>query len=240
MSPVRLKYVESDTFSPGGGITGVQNTVLSAKVQNLGFIKDVALHYRQTDGTWIERPLNWVKNYGNYDLFSRNDNTIVINEFVLRYTVNGQTFWDNNNGFNYHVDEIHPNTVGGNVVLNFAKARRGTEAGGGFVFDTSWVEGEIYLNDLSFNKQVGIRLSTDGWASFHDTGATFAGFHSVAEGVSTVQVWKFKTPELNLDNSTPDFKFAIFYHNLDSGQFFWDNNFGQDYTLSKADLSIDD
>jgi hypothetical protein len=42
---------------------------------------------------------------------------------------------------------------------------------------------------------------------------------------------------LNLDQSSPVFRFAIFYNNLDTGEFFWDNNFGQDYTLSKSDLS---
>lgn len=236
---IRLKYVESNTFSPGGGVTGVLNTNLSAKVDNLGFAKDVTLHYLESGGAWGDRPLGWQHNYGNYDLFARNDNSIVITEFALSYSVDGQTFWDNNDGANYHVDEIRPNAVGGNVVLNLATARRGSEAGGGFVFTTSWVEGEIYLNNLSFNKRVGIRLSADGWGSFHDTDASFGGIVAVAEGISQVEVWRFKTPELNLDESTPDFRFAIYYNNRDTGQWFWDNNFGNDYMLSKQDLSND-
>jgi hypothetical protein len=59
----------------------------------------------------------------------------------------------------------------------------------------------------------------------------------VAVGVSQVEIWKFKTPELNLDQSTANFRFAVFYNNVDSGQWFWDNNFGQDYSLSKTDLA---
>src|SRR5689334_4227394 len=118
--PIRLKYIESDTFSPGGGITGVNNTVVTAKVDNLAFGKDVALHYRQPNGTWSETALFWEKNYADYDTFSRSDNTVFTSEFVLRYSVDGQTFWDNNNGLNYHIDEVRPNTVGGNVVLNVA------------------------------------------------------------------------------------------------------------------------
>ncbi|MCM0084414.1 CBM21 domain-containing protein [Geomonas sp. Red32] len=238
-SAIRLKYVESDTFSPGGGITGVNNTIVAAKVENLAFAKDVALHYQQQNGTWSEVPLTWQKNFNDYDNFILNDDQIYIKRFALRYSVDGVTFWDNNGGADYRFDEIHPNTVGGNVVLNLATAHRGTEAGGGFVFTTSWVDGEIYLNNLSFNKKAGIRLTANDWGSFEDTFASFAETVPVAEGISEVEVWKFKSPELNLDESTPGFKFAIFYTDLDSGETFWDNNFGRDYTLSKADLSTD-
>jgi hypothetical protein len=164
--PSRLKYVKSETFSPGGGITGVIATTISAKVKNLGFAKEVAVRYREPGGNWSERSLGWEENFSDYDLFSLNDNSVLLTEFALRYTVNGQTFWDNNSGGNYRLDTLHPNTAGGNVALNLATARQGTEAGGGFVFTTSWVEGEIYVNNLSYNKQVGIRLSSNGWGSY--------------------------------------------------------------------------
>jgi Carbohydrate/starch-binding module (family 21) len=237
---IRLKYAESDNSSPGGGVTGVNNTKIAAKVKNIAFAKDVALHYAQSDGTWVEKVLNWQKNFGAYDIFARSDNTFVTTQFVIRYSVDGQTFWDNNDGANYHIDEVRPNTVGGGVVLNKATARRGSQAGGGFVFTTSWVEGEIFVKNLSFNKRVGIRLSANGWASFQDTDASFNGNVPVAEGLSQVESWKFKTPELNLDESQPDFRLAVFYNNLDTGEWFWDNNFDQDYTLSKTDLAIDE
>ena len=130
--------------------------------------------------------------------------------------------------------------MGLNVVLNRAVARQGSEAGGGFVFTTSWVEGEIFVKNLSFNKRVRIRLSANGWASFQDTDALFSGNVAVAEGDSQVEVWKFKTPELNIDTSRPDFKFSVFYNDLDTGEWFWDNNFDQDYILSKTDLATDE
>jgi hypothetical protein len=238
--PIRLKYGESETFSPGGGITGVEITKISAKAKNIAFTKEVALLYQQANGTWTEKLLAWNQNFGDYDLFSLGDNTFETTTFVLRYSAAGQIFWDNNNGANYQVNSGFPNTVGGNVILNIATARRGSEAGGGFVFTTSWVEGEIYVKNLSFNKQVAIRLSANNWATFRDTSASFSGVVAVATGLSQVEVWKFKTPEFNLDESTPFFHFALFYHNLDTGELFWDNNFGQDYTLSKADLALDE
>jgi len=238
--PVRLKYAESDNFSPGGGLSGVNNTKVTVKVQNIAFAKNVVLHYSQPDGAWAAKSLSWQKNFGSYDLFTRSDNSFVTTDFVIRYSVDGQTFWDDNNGTNYKIDGSRPNTVGGNVILNKATAHRGSQAGGGFVFTTSWVEGEILVKNLSFNKRVGIRLTTNRWNTFQDTEATFNGNVPVAVGMSQVEAWKFKTPELNLDQSDPDFMFAIFYNNLDTGQWFWDNNFGLDYTLSKTNLSTNE
>ena len=234
--PVRLKYLESDNFSPGGGITGVNNTHITVKVQNIAFSKDVAVYYAQANGTWVGRALTWQKNFGDYDVFARNDNTFVSTEFVIRYSVNNQTFWDNDDGRNHQIDERRPNTIAGNVMLNKAIARRGSQAGGGFAFTTSWVEGEIFVKNLSFNKRVGIRLSANRWMSFQDTDASFQGNVAVAVGLSQVEVWKFKTPELNLDQSTPEFKFVVYYNNLDNGEWFWDNNFAQDYLLNKTDF----
>jgi Carbohydrate/starch-binding module (family 21) len=196
--------------------------------------------FRQCQPWAAEKPLTWQRNFAAYDIFTRNANTFVITDFVIRYSVDGQTFWDNNDGPNYRIDGGRPNTVGGNVVLNKATARRGSQAGGGFVFTMSWVEEEIFVKNLSFNKRVGIRLTTNGWITFQDTDPAFNGNVPVAVGVSQVEVWKFKSPELNLDQSSPDFMFATFYNNLDTGQWLWDNNFGTDYTLSKTDLATNE
>jgi hypothetical protein len=238
ISPVRLKYGESESFSPGGGVTGVQITKASVKVANIAFQKDVALHYQKSDNSWVERSLVFQANFGDYDLFEANFNDLVTTQFVIRYSIDGQTFWDNNNSADYRVNSGRPNVIGSNVVLNKSVARRGTQAGGGFVFQTSWLEGEIFVNNLSFNKLVGVRVTANGWTTSNDTNANFAGVISVATGLSEVEVWKFKTPEFNLDETTPDFRFAVFYNNLTTGELFWDNNFGQDYKLSKVDLSL--
>jgi hypothetical protein len=235
---VKLKYGKSETFAPGGGIGNVEITQASAKVVNLGFQKGVAIRYRQPDGSWAERSLSWQRNFGDYDLFSGDFNDFTTNQFAIRYSVNGQTFWDNNSFADYHADTVHPNVVAElKVILNKAVAKRGNQAGGGFVFTTSWAEGEIYVQNRSFNKRVGIRLTANNWATSHDTDAAYGGLVPVAAGASAVEVWKFKTPEFNLDESTSDFQFAIYYHDHDTGEWFWDNNFGRNYRLSKTDAA---
>jgi hypothetical protein len=131
-------------------------------------------------------------------------------------------------GANYHVDSARPNTVGGIVILNKATARRGSQTGGGFFFTTSWVEGKSSLRICS---------SKNTWASgYRQTeGPAFTipmGRSAVTSllrlAFLQVEMWKFKTPELNLDQSSADFSFAIFYNNPDTGEWFWDNNFGED------------
>jgi hypothetical protein len=236
MKPVRVKYGASETFSPGGGVTGVQSTKVSVKVENIATVKDVAIHYQQTDGTWTDATLITQKHFGDYDLFFENFSTFETNQFVIRYFVNGQTFWDNNNGADYRFDSNRRGAVGGNVILNLAIAKRGSQAGGGMVVTTSWIEGEIFVSNLSYNKNVGIRWTLNDWTTFEDAKATYSGAVPMYAFSSGVEVWKFKTPEYNLSNSnTPNFKFAVFYRNLDNDASFWDNNFNHDYTLSKVD-----
>ena len=105
------------------------------------------------------------------------------------------------------------------------------------MFTTSRLEGQILVNNRSFAKDVGVRLSVDNGHTFHDTQGFFAGSNAdngifVGPGA---EVWQFKTPELNLDNSASEFRFAVFYQDQATGEVFWDNNFGQDYRVSKAD-----
>jgi hypothetical protein len=232
---VRLKIASFSGFA-GGGFEG-QSSNITAKVQNIALSKDVALHYNDL-GIWTEAALSWNAHFGDYDLFSISKPALV-EEFVLRYSVGGQTFWDNNNFKNYSFGG-RAAVIGGNVVLNKATARRGTEAGGGFVVETSWLEGEIYVNNLSPVKEVGVVLSADGGVTWNRVSAGFAG---PAAGTSpfdstTSELWTFKSPELNLNPASDQFRLAVFHHNVPSGDLFWDNNFGQDYKVSKTDGSM--
>src|ERR1700730_6628053 len=235
-SPVRLQIAAFGGFA-GGGFEGEFSNI-TVRVQNIGFNKDVAFHYEDS-GIWTEVPLSWKANFGDYDVFFVNEPKLV-EEFVLRYSIGGITFWDNDEGQNYHFAG-RAVLVGGNVSLNKATSRRGTESGGGFVFDTSWIEGELYVNNLSPVKEVGIRVSVDGGATWGDVNGTFAGPAAGTDATfdaSTAELWKFKSPELNFNPAASQFRFTVFYRNLSTGEVFWDNNFGQDYKVSKTDGSV--
>jgi hypothetical protein len=231
MSPVRLKLAQKE-FDSGGGFE-VTFAPISVKVQNLAFAKDVAVHYTPDNVTWKNHSLSWTApTFGNYDLFTGTVNEEV-EQFVIRYSVNGQTFWDNNNGQNYDFRSDLA-FVGSNVVLYKATARQGTQAGGGFTATTSWLEGEILVNNFGFSKNVGIVITVDGGANWTAVEGNLA--QSTADGKfsGSGRVWNFKTPELNLNPASDKFFFAVFHRDLASGKEFWDNNFGQNYQTSKA------
>jgi len=232
---VRLEVARRGFFS-GGGFSG-SFAPISAKVKNIAFTKEVSVHYTPDNSNWKDFPLSFLSHFADHDIFNGTINEQV-EQLVIRYAVNGQTFYDNNFGQNYRLD-LKLAAIGENVILNRATARRGTQAGGGFVFTTSWLEGEILVNNLSFVKHVGVRMSADGGSTWSDTAASFAG-SNMADGtfIGPAEVWRFKTPELNLNPASPMLVFAVFYGNGNTGETFWDNNFGQNYAVSNTENSV--
>src|SRR4051812_22719268 len=141
---------------------------------------------------------------------SRPAATKTTQEFVIKYGVPGEEHWDNNGGTNYKIGAF-VGAVGGNVMLRKATSHIGHEAGGGFTFTTSWFDGEIYVQNLSFNKRVGVHYTADDGATWHDADGSYAGkVQAVANVVDSVEIWKFKTPTLNLVNPA-QFRFAVYY-----------------------------
>lgn len=237
---VRLKYATTQMFALGGIPGGVAYTYIRAKVKNIAYAKDVVVHYRLAGSpqSWADIPLVWLANHGNYDVFGIGDG-FVTEEFVVRAGMDGQSEWDNNDGANYQVANFH-NVVGGNVVLNKAAAKLGLQGGGGFVVQTSWLEGEIYVNNLCYAKRVGLWYTADGGATWQGSDGHYVG--PVTEGTyassAGAELWSFKTPELNYNNASDAFAFAVYFQRLDNGVWFWDNNFNQNYTLSKTSNAV--
>jgi len=229
---VRLELGTRGFFS-GGGFSG-SFTVVTVRVKNIAFVKDVTVHYTPDNHNWKDQALAHSFFAGDHDIFKGTVNEDV-EQFVIRYAADGQTQYDNYFGKNYRLD-LALAAVGKNVVLHTATARRGTEAGGGFTFTTSWLEGDVLVNNLSFAKSVGVRMSADGGTTWQDTGASFAGQHLPdSTFIGPAEIWHFQTPELNLNAASAVFQFAVFYRNGATGEVFWDNNFGQDYHVDKAD-----
>jgi hypothetical protein len=214
-------------------------TALVVKVKNLAYAKDVDLHYR-VGSQWRVQPLVWLAGFGSYDIFGGAGNTSIpaCSEFAVRYQVGAMEFWDNNAGWNYTVS-TYRGVVGGAVGLKRATARLGIEAGAGMTFETEWIEGEIYVANLSYQKRVGLVYSRDGGLHWETVEAGYQGpEHGVAADIAGVEIWKFKTPVLNRTPAA-EYRFAVFYETRDPGlgwgTTYWDNCFGGDYRLPKVD-----
>jgi hypothetical protein len=234
--PVRLKVAYGQVYAVSG--MTFDWTTIDVNVKNIAFQKSVVMHYKDPAvGTWKDFPLTFSGHYGNYDVFS-GTNAPTTQEFVIKYGVPGEERWDNNGGTNYKIGAF-VGAVGGNAMLKKATSHIGHEAGGGFTFTTSWFDGEIYVQNLSFNKRVGVHYTADDGANWHDADGSYAGkVQAVANVVDSVEVWKFKTSTLNLVNPG-QFRFAVYYELKDPGpnlgKQFWDNNFSQDYFVGKAE-----
>ena len=240
--PLRIESAWGDFYAVSG-MTWAW-TQLQVKVANLAFHKQVVLHYRASELVWLDRELEFVSHHDVYDVFGSGGAYPYCSEFVIRYTVNGEDHWDNNYGMNYHIGSFR-GLVGGNVALRSAIAKQGIESGGGMTVTTSWFEGEVYVQNLSYHKNVGVRFSTDGGNNWEDASAEYEGpATSVASSteIECVECWTFKTPTYNLDHSANQFLFAVFYEIRDSGPDhgirFWDNNFTQNYHLDKTNGAL--
>jgi hypothetical protein len=233
--PVRVKTAYGQNYAVSG--MTYNWTTLQVKVKNIAYEKSVVLHYKDADSTWKDYPLPFIAHYNNYDLFG-DGNAPVTSEFSIKFAAPGQEHWDNNNGANYKISTFK-GVVAGNAMLKQATAHIGSEPGGGFVFTTSWIEGDIYVQNLSYNKRVGVHYTPDNGKHWFDAEATYAGKEkAVASDVDQVEIWRFRTPTLNLDSSSETFQLAVFYEikepGPDFGKKYWDNNFNQNYFLNKA------
>jgi hypothetical protein len=100
--PVRLRYASAQFFEAGG--VSVSFTAVSAKVKNISFAKDVAVLFGK-GGVWSEEPMAWTANFGDHDLFAHQVQQ-QIDDCVIRYSANGETFWDSNFEQDYRVSKM--------------------------------------------------------------------------------------------------------------------------------------
>lgn len=227
--PVKLKYAIAQSVEVDS--VNIAYTYVKVKVQNIDEPKTVELLYKNAAGEWIAHPINSTSNYGDYDVIEA-INAPYAQELAIRYTVDEVEYWDSNHGANYKLFNNNDNIIGANVILNKATVKTDKDSG------TCWLEGEIYVKKISFNKRIGIIFSADDGNSWEETNAIYQGVE--IEGAydsifnTPVEVWKFKSSARNYPVEPGYFRLAVFYKNEETGEAYWDNNFGQDYKVSKV------
>jgi hypothetical protein len=221
LEPVRLEYATAQNFSSGAASD--RYTYVRVKVRNLAYAKDTRLHYREGD-SWRDYGLPWAGHYGNYDVFA--GRAPHCNEFVVSCTMNGRTYWDNNDGRNYDVHD-YSSAIGGSLVLRSARQLA-------FASYERSVRGAIYLENRHYEKQVGVRLLPMGATDWIDVGAHYVGIPDEATVVALgpIEQWEFSSAIYR----TYGFTLAAYYRDLATGETFWDNNFGQNYRLVQGQL----
>jgi len=215
--PVKLIYAKPGHTSSGVTATGY------VEVENIAYNKSVTIHY-SFDGTdWLDCAAEYYKpTWGNYEAWKFETTGkpallsqvgIVTIQFAIKYEVNGQTYWDNNNGNNYFVkvNKYLPDQfdfgVGG-VANYYANVYNGA------------TEGYLQLKDLGDSKDVKVIYTTDNWSTSNQVNAQ----EQYSFYQSEVEMWEFTLP-----TTSSNLKYKLSY--TVNGTTYVDDNFGNYYTV---------
>ncbi|GKX30921.1 glycogen-binding regulatory subunit of S/T protein phosphatase I [Vallitalea longa] len=187
-------------------------------VNNLNSNKKVSVHYTYDGINWLDQPATYLKTLKNgsevwsyrtpdhpYAAMSR-DCTYNC-RFAIKYEVNGNTYWDNNNGQDYFI-QYSNNRYNAPYILSKSVVTLhyplGTYSGRNY----------LYLKDLGPDKSVKVRYTADNWLTYKEINAS----HFISYD-NNVEEWYF-----DLDKK---YEFAIGY--TVNGITYWDNNFESNY-----------
>jgi hypothetical protein len=145
-------------------------------------------------------------------------------KFAIRYDVAGETYWDNNGGWDYSCAFWNRDSLvlGPNLLLKSAVVVEGT---GG-----EYLQGEIFIRNLDYAKRVDVIYTTDRWVHVQKAAASFREGANAQLGHPN-EVWIFSAPLGRQKDFSVEVRFALRYE-VD-GKVYWDDNVGLDYVLTK-------
>ena len=225
VDPVFLLYANAGT-SPSGTGSYTYFSNFYVWVENLAFVKQVQILGRNVfNGSWNFYPCSYSSPVaGNGEIWTAHVGSTPLDQFVVQYQVLGNTYWDNNAWFDYHLDTgAAESTDGvGSAVLkpNVSAVAWGVDASG-------VLRVNVLVRNLAFAKQVAMVYTTNNWASFQNAFGIFQQrFPPLGlAGQVDAEMWEISAP-VGAGNHG---QFAVFYM-VNSGTF-WDNNFGSNYSF---------
>ena len=220
-------------------------------VQNLAYAKQVYIHMTTYNGTWIDLPLSYSRPAANgYEVWSGIYDQVagpVWNvQFDVKYIVNGQTYWDNNNGANYSLAANSGTLLVGAMVYNEWNSWYNPYQSNYPIYANGGIyNGSVTLANVGPTKLVNVVYTTDGWKTNHTVAATYSskfwpggpfpggadypgGPYAGAPNPNSYgfEDWAFSFPV----GSASQIQYAISY--TVNGQTYWDNNFGNNYVVN--------
>ncbi|EFM12301.1 putative phosphatase regulatory subunit [Paenibacillus curdlanolyticus YK9] len=215
---VQLSYAHTKTIQ--GTPNNLSRLSGSVDVTNLSPTKQVKVVYTTGNGIWQEQSASYTATLASgHEAWDFNIDAPLATtfEFAIKYVVNGQTYWDNNNGSNYKVGGASaPDRILSKAALKLYESSYFSNRSG------LYVGGKIYLKNLAPTKTVTIVYSYDNWATTQSASATYDSF--VANSGNAFETWNF-----SFSATGQPIKFAISY--TVNGVTYWDNNNGANYAL---------
>jgi hypothetical protein len=212
-NPVEFRLALASSYPSGTGSYDF-NGSFQIVVQNLAYAKQVSIWARSAGTTWKDIPASFVESLPDNRELWRAPAEDGDYPFVAKYSVNGVTYWDSNDGANYKfpfaADEFSAMTGRSYpIIMGSASISAG---------DLTICAG---VQNLAYTKVVGAVYTTDGWATTH---TAYGSFYWVMS--SGLEVWRIIAPV----GSAPEVHFALLYRV--GGAEFWDNNFWRNYTVT--------
>lgn len=207
------------------------------EVANLAYNKRVVIHQELHNGQWEDIPLTYSNStstgteiwktitvktiYGN----NPTPTNAYGEKLAVRYEVNGQTYWDNNNGANYFIANFSRHSNSTFLFLN--DGFNISQSNGSFYSfgNTSFVSIIADIKNIAFAKEVKIVYSTDNWATTAEYNLSYDASNYIVNDSTGFERWSasFSVPFAN------SISYALSYKV--NGVTYWDNNFGENYTL---------
>ncbi len=193
------------------------------RVKNIAYNKVVKVRHQKADGSWTDLNASYIGGAGNgYELwqatYSYTGSSMPLGtKFAVFYTVNGQTYWDNNGGSDFNLKQGDGVLLGKNVKV---LAQNSFKSGSQIVVN-------IDLQNVAYNKTVEVWYSTDNWSSSKKVNASYQsywyeGYANVkSPNQAGVERWMATIPASSA-------KFYIKY--VANGSSYYDNNYGWNYS----------
>ena len=226
-----------------------QSFSATAVVENLAYAKNVQLYFKDRTGEWAtaDFAFDGIINH-NLQRWSISFQETLTSpylsqealdlEFVLRYEVAGQVYWDNNLGQNYHLPASSGEYITAPVVKEYGYAH----APYTYTFSngSADIAGKFrvtaLVQNLGYEKQVEVHYSYDNWQTVH-IGALayqygkYEGYSWVTyPNANNVEYWTFESQGEEAQAMAAEaVVFAIKY--TVNGEVYWDNNHGENYQI---------
>ncbi len=211
----------------------------TVRVSNLAYDKKVSIYHEKVDGSWEEIALSYNCNIddqneiwtGKYEYSGYTTDRVFDDEFVVKYDVNGTTYWDNNNDNNYVIGEKEIGSLFAqqdlNVNVDFGSLY--PYYSGGNIFNVV-----ADVRNIDPNKEVEVVYTTDGWQTkqylqLEFTPRYYSGYAYVLISPNQFNIERW-TGSVIVDSLLDEIEYVVVYKV--NGEEYWDNNYGKNYIVN--------
>jgi hypothetical protein len=231
---IRSENYDSCIYCSSRPATCYDKRTFLIQVKNVAYEKHVYVHHKINDSLWIDLPAHYDRQCcnSNYELWSLDTSVLYLNnlgnQFVIKYDVLGQTYWDNNNGANYTV--LSNNNYGRgpmlgndiNVLLRKAYISS---------IDHK-LHADIDLRNIAYTKNVVLTYTTDNWQHSTSLNANYQSSTLIGDcsyiywpNAYNVERWSVVSP------TTITGPVQLYISYTVNGQTFYDNNYLCNYVV---------